>query len=116
MTFSRTPILTTAATVLALTCSLPAAAFEWPWTEHKDPQYSYCKGFVVAALGTKVTHLSRTDLWLAWNDINRNGVPANTAWNQDYTNGVQQFYDLQAKNDTEQVKQIANGDCALGRN
>ncbi len=116
MKFSRTLSLSAAAAALTMTCSLPAAAFEWPWNEHKETNYSYCKGFVVAALGNEVSTLSRTQLWLAWNDINRNGVPINTAWNDSYTSGFQQFHTLKASSDDEQLEQIANGDCALGRN
>ncbi len=116
MSLSRTTSLRAAAAALAVSCSLPAAAFEWPWSHHKEVKYSYCKGFVVAALGNETSELSRTDLWLAWNDINRNGVPTNTAWNDDYTAGFQQFHSLQSQGDSEQLKGIANGDCALGRN
>lgn len=105
---------------LLLGCAaLPASAFDWPWQEEGSGnlRYSYCKGFVVAALGANpVEQLSRTDLWLAWNTINREAIPPDTAPDADYQSGHQQFEQLLANNNLGQLRDVANGDCALGRN
>ncbi len=116
MTPFRIPATALAAAVLALTCSLPAAAFEWPWAHKTEVRYNYCKGFTVAALGSKVPDLSRTNLWLAWNVINRDGLPPDAAWNEDYNSGVQAFLQWQAEGNVDQLKQVADRECALGRN
>jgi hypothetical protein len=112
----RTPILATA--LLATAAVVPAArAFDWPWQETHPVQYSYCKGFVVAALGAlPVESLSRTQLWLAWNAINRDGIPPATPANDEYSRGRDHFDQLLAGGDLAALRQVADEDCALGRN
>ncbi|WP_116365360.1 hypothetical protein [Parahaliea mediterranea] len=108
--FAFAPLLLTAA-------SLPAAAFDWPWHEQGGERYSYCKGFVVAGLGNlPVEQLSRTHLWLAWNTINREGISPSAAPDADYQSGHQQFNQWLAAGNLDQLQQLADGDCALGRN
>ncbi|GAB3278421.1 hypothetical protein [Parahaliea aestuarii] len=105
------------APLLCAAASLPAAAFDWPWSDQGSTRYSYCKGFVVAGLGSlPVEQLSRTQLWLAWNTINREGIPPASAPDADYQSGHQQFNQLAAAGNLDQLRQLANGDCALGRN
>ncbi len=63
--------------MIAAALSLPAQAIEWPWQKDREVRYGYCKGFVVAGLAEgPVPELSRTNLWLAWNVINRAELPA----------------------------------------
>lgn len=104
-----------AALLFAIT--LPAQAFDWPWAQQAEVDYSYCKGFVVAALGdVPVDRLSRTQLWLAWNTINRDAIAPATAPDAAYQNGYEQFHQWLAGGSLDQLRQVANGDCALGRN
>lgn len=111
-----TALLLTAVTVLGAN-ALPASAFEWPWQEQGEVRYSYCKGFVVAALGDfPVQDLSRTQLWLAWNQINREGIAPATVPDSDYQAGYQQFHQWLGGGSLDQLRQLADGDCALGRN
>lgn len=103
--------------LVACASALPAQAFDWPWEHAGEPRYSYCKGFVVAALGEfPVQDLSRTYLWLAWNDINREGIPPASAPDADYQAGHQQFDQLLAAGSLDQLRDTADGGCALGRN
>ncbi|TXS95250.1 hypothetical protein FV139_04945 [Parahaliea maris] len=106
-----------AAAAITLGTALPAQAFDWPWAEKSEARYSYCKGFVVAGLGSlPVEKLSRTQLWLAWNTINREGIPPATEPDGEYQAGHQQFRQLLEAGSLDQLRQLADGDCALGRN
>lgn len=109
---------TALAALLLGACALPASAIEWPWQDDGgETRYSYCKGFVVAALGAEpVAQLSRTDLWLAWNTINREAIPPATAPDADYQAGHQQFGQWLSGGDQDSLLEAANSDCALGRN
>lgn len=103
--------------LVTLGSALPAQAFDWPWADKGEARYSYCKGFVVAGLGSlPVEKLSRTQLWLAWNTINREGIPPATAPDAEYQAGHQQFRQLLEGGGLDQLRQLADGDCALGRN
>ncbi len=57
-------------TALAAALSFPVQAFDWPWQNRQTVDYSFCKGFVYAGLGSvPVENLSRIQLWLAWNEV-----------------------------------------------
>jgi len=105
------------AIALMTAAAAPSHAFDWPWADAPDTRYSYCKGFVVAALGElPVARLSRTDLWLSWNQVNREGIKPSTAADPEYRAGYTEFDQLLASGDMAQLRDVANGDCALGRN
>lgn len=102
--------------ILALAVvALPAQAFEWPWQKPADVDYSYCKGFVMAGLGEfPVERLSRTDLWLSWNAINRATIADKSIVETDFQAGREQFDSLLSSGDLESLRHIANRDCDLG--
>jgi hypothetical protein len=97
--------------------SLPAQAFDWPWQEEREVRYGYCKGFVVAGLAEgPVLDLSRTNLWLAWNSINRAELPEGSITVEDYESGRSGFSELLAAGNRDSLLEVADGECGLGRN
>ena len=97
--------------------ALPAQAFQWPWQETPHADYGFCKGFVVAGLGEfPVENLSRTQLWLAWNHINRAELPQGSITTEEVQAGKDRFASLLASGELENLIEIADADCALGRN
>lgn len=95
--------------------ALPVQAFEWPWQQPADTNYSYCKGFVIAGLGEfPVEKLSRTQLWLSWNAINRTGTSGDNLNQADFQAGKDNFANLLSAGDLDNLRQIANRDCDLG--
>jgi hypothetical protein len=103
---------------LALFCLVlapTALAFDWPWEEPPATRPDYCRGFVAAGLGAlPVEDLSRTRLWLAWNVLTREGVPAQAT--AGFQQGRQEFGELLALGDNRAIVDVADGECALGRN
>ncbi len=103
------PLLT-----LGLISSLPAQAIEWPWDARADVDYGYCKGFTVGALASiPVERLSRTRLWLNWNQIIRAELPAGAIYEDDYRAGRARFEELLASGDVEAMRDIARHQCRL---
>jgi len=96
--------------------ALPVQA-DWPWQSDREVRYGYCKGFVVAGLAEEpVTELSRTKLWLAWNSINRAELPEGSIADEDVEAGRASFDQLLAATNTEELLNVADGECGLGRN
>ena len=60
--------------------------------------------------------LSRTQLWLAWNTINRAELPAGSITDEDYEAGRSGFADLLASGNRDALLDVADGECGLGRN
>ncbi|MEP1471076.1 MAG: hypothetical protein ABJK20_09870 [Halieaceae bacterium] len=105
------------AAALATMIASPVQAIEWPWQEEREVRFGYCKGFVVAGLAEfPVEELSRTNLWLAWNEVNREELSPGAITPEDYDAGRNEFDSLLAGGSREQLLGIADGDCALGRN
>lgn len=102
--------------VLALAIiALPAQAIEWPWQQAADTDYSYCKGFVYAGLGEfPVENLSRTQLWLSWNAINRVAMAGESISEESFQAGLERFDNLLTSSDLDSLLQIADRDCDLG--
>jgi hypothetical protein len=101
---------------IALLC-LPAQAIDWPWQEEGEVRYDFCRGFTVASLNqSELGELSRTNLWLAWNYIVRQGPASLSLDAPDYISGMDQFTALVGSGDMQAIETIADGDCALGRN
>ena len=102
--------------VLALLSS-QALAIEWPWSEKEETRYGFCKGFVVGGLA-KVTanDPSRTQLWLAWNYLNREEAAISNISPTDYELGRNRFEELLAAGNTQGLRDIAEDECGLGRN
>lgn len=97
--------------------ALPAQAFDWPWQDAADVRYGYCKGFVVSGLAEqRVQDLSRTNLWLSWNEINRADLPEGTITLEDYQAGQAEFANLRSGGSVTALMDIANDDCGLGLN
>lgn len=91
-----------------------AQAFEWPWAEQEVRNYAYCGGFVSAGLGEfPVENLSRTQLWLAWNDINNATASLNNIDPGQWQSGRERFADLLAASDIDALLQIADDDCGV---
>ena len=102
--------------IIALVC-LPAQAIDWPWQEQGEVRYDFCRGFTVASLNqSELGELSRTNLWLAWNYIVRQGPDALSLEAPDYLAGLEQLSSLVSSGDMQGIETIADGDCALGRN
>lgn len=100
---------------LAIIVALPAQAVDWPWQQSSDVRYGYCKGFVVTGLAEqRVQDLSRTNLWLAWNGINRAELPEGTITVEDYQAGQAAFANLRSGDDLTALMDVAD-DCGLGR-
>lgn len=109
-----------ALSIATLTC-LPAQAIDWPWQEEANVPYEYCRGFTAASLKqTDLGDLSRIDLWLAWNEIIREGPDLTEAGTESGTEEYQSAFDqvvtLMKNGELQTIKDIAGGDCALGRN
>ncbi len=91
------------------------ASADWPWVDSAEVRSDYCRGFIVAGLGElPVDQLSRTELWLGWNVLTRDGIIDGSP--EEYSLGEQQFADLSSNNDITGLQDIADGECALGRN
>ena len=102
--------------LLGLALALPASALEWPWSSAAQGDYSYCKGFTVAALAAlPVDRLSRIELWLTWNEIVRSQLEEGGLDPSQYQAGRTRFNELLASGDTSRLRAIAEGDCDLGR-
>lgn len=92
--------------------ALPVQAFEWPWQEQSTDNYGFCKGFVSTGLGEfPVERLSRIQLWLSWNHINRSELPEGSITPEQLEAGRDRFDTLLASGDLENLLQIANQDC-----
>lgn len=56
--------------LLLVTASTNALAWQLPWQEPPPERIDYCRGFLLKGLGAfPVEGLSRTQLWLAWNEV-----------------------------------------------
>lgn len=100
---------------LALTA--PALAFDWPWKEEREVRYGYCKGFTVAGLAAlPIEDLSRTDLWLSWNHINRATLPEGSITQENYAAGADAFRQMAAAGNRQQLLEIAGEECDLASN
>lgn len=99
--------------ILALAiAAAPVQAFEWPWQSSASPDFAYCRGFTYAGLGAlPVEDLSRTQLWLSWNHINRATHDATDLSTEQYEAGKAKFASLKAGGDTTALLDIANGEC-----
>jgi len=95
----------------------PAQAIEWPWQDTADTRYGYCKGFIESGLAEqRVQDLSRTNLWLSWNEINRADVPDGSITVEDYQAGQAEFTNLRSSGSVAVLMDIADGECGLGLN
>lgn len=94
-----------------------AVAMDLPWQVEALPEKPvYCKGFVVGGLDSKVVSgTSRTDLWLAWNYLNRTGALEQSASAGDYQAGREAFRNASDAAAADAIVQDANGNCGLGR-
>lgn len=92
--------------------AVPAQAFEWPWQEADQKDYGYCKGFIHAGLAAfPVQGLSRTQLWLSWNEVTREEFAVGGLSAEQYEAGIAQFDSLLASSDTVALVDVANGEC-----
>lgn len=101
--------------ILALAIvATPAQAFEWPWQTQTPADYSYCKGFIYAGLAEfPMKGLSRTQLWLSWNQVIEAGLIKVDVGDAQYSAGKSKFDTLLAASDTQPLIDIANGECDL---
>jgi len=101
--------------VALLVAASPAGAFDWPWQTQTRGDYGYCKGFISAGLATfPMKGLSRTQLWLAWNQVIQAGYVKTDPGDAQYSEGKSKFDTLLAASDTQSLVDIANGECDLG--
>ncbi len=97
-----------------LILAAPVQAFHWPWESPDTSNYAYCKGFVFAGLAAyPVKGVSRTQLWLSWNEAVRAGFAGGVLDPQQYEAGRQQFESLLAASDTNALEELTNGECDL---
>tara|TARA_R110001599_G_scaffold353815_1_gene598822 strand:- start:68717 stop:69043 length:327 start_codon:yes stop_codon:yes gene_type:complete len=93
----------------------PVQAIEWPWQTQTKEDYGYCKGFISSGLAAHpMKGMSRTQLWLSWNQVIQAGFASTDAANAQYSEGKSKFDTLLAANDTQSLVNIANGECDLG--
>jgi hypothetical protein len=99
--------------ILALAiAAAPVQAFDWPWQTSSDPDFAYCKGFTFAGLAAfPVEKLSRTQLWLSWNHINRASHDGTDLSTEQYDAGKAKFASLQSSSDSAALLELANGEC-----
>ena len=101
-------------TLALLMIAAPVHAFDWPWESRETSDYAYCKGFIYEGLAAfPVQGVSRTQLWLSWNEAVRAGFALGELDPQQYEEGRQQFESLLAANDTDKLQQVTNGECDL---
>lgn len=102
--------------ILAVTAA-HAVAMDLPWQAAAPlEQPQYCKGFVVGGLDSKhVSGMSRTELWLAWNYLIREGAQQPGAAAGDYPAGRAAFQNASDTAAADAIVQGASGDCGLGR-
>lgn len=97
-----------------LVAAAPVQAFEWPWQTQTKEDYGYCKGFISSGLAAfPIDGLSRTQLWLSWNQVIQAGYATTDAGNAQYSEGKSKFDTLAAASDTQSLVEIANGECDL---
>lgn len=102
-------------TLALLILAAPVQAFNWPWESQEATDYDFCKGFVFEGLAAfPVPGLSRTKLWLSWNQAVRAEFARGSRDQQQYEAGKQQFDSLLAANDTDNLLAMVNGECDLG--
>lgn len=90
----------------------PVQAFEWPWQHQQRENYSYCKGFIFAGLGSgPVKDLSRIQLWLSWNKVLEIQFEKGQLVQEQYDAGKTRFDSLLASNDLDSLLQVADRDC-----
>ncbi len=100
-----------AACTLTLTAFSATTHAAWPWEDSGEDRPDYCRGVIVAGLAEfPIEDLSRTNLWLGWNGLTRNGI--HDASTEQYQQGKQAFADLLASGDLESLRQLAQADCA----
>jgi hypothetical protein len=102
--------------ILVLTAA-NAAAMDLPWQDTAPIQQpQYCKGFVVSGLDSKlVGGKSRTELWLAWNYLIREGALEQGAAAGDYPAGRVAFQNAADSAAADTILRDADGDCGIGR-
>ena len=102
--------------ILALTAG-NAVAMDLPWDDPVPVQQpQYCKGFVVSGLDSKlVSGMSRTELWLAWNYLIREGAAQPGEPAGDYQAGRNAFGSASDTAAADAILLDANGNCGLGR-
>jgi len=103
--------------LLACTLSLAsagAAAFGWPWQSAPEERLAYCKGFVTGGLTARGPQgTDRTELWLAWRTLIREGAADHRADQADYDTGRARFDGLASHADEVALLEEMRGECAL---
>jgi hypothetical protein len=102
--------------LLALALVTPTVhAVDWPWSERQDAPGIDCIGFLGSGLAdSRVTGWSRTELWLAWNRITRDGLPQDASFADRYQAGSSRFDNLITTTKSPDLLDEANGECGLG--
>jgi hypothetical protein len=103
--------------LLAAMGTAPVIAMDLPWQEQPAEQHpQYCRGFVVSGLDSKlVSGGSRTDLWLGWNYLIREGAAPQGSPADDYQAGRAAFNQAADTEAANALVRNAYGDCGLGR-
>lgn len=102
--------------IFALTAA-NTIAMDLPWQDTAPvEQPQFCRGFVVGGLDSKhVSGMSRTELWLAWNYLIREGALEQGAAAGDYPAGRQAFQNAVDSAAADAIVSDADGTCGLGR-
>jgi len=100
--------------LLAAVFTLPSVA---TLAEDEEQSYSWCRGYAVQALGAlPVAGLSRTDLWLAWNETVQYTIINGELNEAEYTAGREKFSRQLAANNVAAMIETSDENCDLGRN
>ena len=87
-----------------------------PMAVADDEDYSWCKGYVVKALGEfPVQGLSRINLWLDWNASVEQTQYGETLDENRYQAGRNEFMRLHNAGDTQGMIDTSEEECAIGR-
>ena len=101
--------------LLLFTGSSSALAWQLPWQETPPERIDYCRGFLLKSLGAfPVEGLSRTQLWLAWNEV-INATSLERARNMDEVDAGRAFFtsNLDSGN-IQAILEEADTTCAMG--
>ena len=99
---------------LVFACS-NTLAFDWPWKDSPEPRVDYCRGFLTTSLGAfPVEGLSRTRLWLAWNEVVKATDPSFDTQGQEFVEGREFFTTMLESGNAQAIIDEADGPCAMG--
>lgn len=100
---------------LLVSASANTLAWQFPWQEPPPERIDYCRGFLLKGLGEfPVEGLSRTQLWLAWNEvINATSLERDRKMDE-VEAGKAFFTSMLDSGDIQAILDEADTTCAMG--